>query len=123
MIVEAQTARIKPDEEIAYLEEVRIRLVGAGADKGGLDMTCERGTFRFQTGDFLAEGNVRGRTGDGRDFRTERVRYLHEEHMAKTDDPVLIQDETGTYRGGGFEYFINQNRFRLLGGASVVQTQ
>ena len=38
-----------------------------------------------------------------------------------TDDPVLIVDEDGRYRGGGFRYFVNESRFRLLGGATVVQ--
>ena len=34
---------------------------------------------------------------------------------------LLITDERGRYRGGGFRYFIHQQRFRLMGGASIVQ--
>ena len=33
----------------------------------------------------------------------------------------LITDRDGRYRGGGFRYFVNEARFRLMGGATVVQ--
>jgi hypothetical protein len=38
-----------------------------------------------------------------------------------TDEPVVIVDRSGSYRGGGFHYFVDEQRFRLEGGASVVQ--
>jgi hypothetical protein len=33
----------------------------------------------------------------------------------------VIRDAFGTLRGAGFEYWVRENRFRLIGGASVVQ--
>ena len=121
MVLDAERARILPDREVAHLEGVRVRLVSATGGDGGLDMTCDAGLFEFETGDFLAVGNVDGTTGDGRHFRTTRVRYKHEGALVTTDEPVEIRDETGTYRGGGFRYFLDENRFRMLGGASVIQ--
>jgi hypothetical protein len=38
-----------------------------------------------------------------------------------TNSPVEIRDETGTYRGGGFRYYIRENRFQLRRAATVVQ--
>jgi hypothetical protein len=32
-----------------------------------------------------------------------------------------MQDETGTFRGDGFRYDVDERRFRLLGNVSVVQ--
>ena len=45
----------------------------------------------------------------------------HEEGLLYTDEPVLITDANGTYEGGGFRYLVEERRFRLIGGARVVQ--
>ncbi len=121
MIVDAETARILPDEEVAHLRDVHIRMAAAQGGDGGLDMTCDEGRFDFETGDFIATGNVRGRTTNGRRFETTVVRYSHETSLVTTDVPVLIRDDAGTYRGGGFDYYLEEDRFRIRGGASVVQ--
>ncbi len=118
-VLDAERAEILPLQDLAHLETVRARLSAEGS--GGLDMTCDRGTFEIKTGDFRAEGNVRGRTGDGRRFRTTRLRYDSATGVVATDEPVWIEDETGKYRGGGFRYHVRENRFRLMGGATVVQ--
>jgi hypothetical protein len=124
MVIEAEHATVHPDAETAELRAMRAVLApadpGAGRS-GGLDMTCDRGTFQLATGDFVAEGDVRGVTGDGRRFRTTRLRYHHEEGLVVADVPVEIRDAAGRYRGGGFRYWVRENRFRLSGGATVVQ--
>jgi LPS export ABC transporter protein LptC len=53
--------------------------------------------------------------------QTTRLDYNRSEGLVTTDQPVVIQDETGTYRGGGFRYYVRENRFRLVGGAEVLQ--
>jgi LPS export ABC transporter protein LptC len=120
--LDAETARIEPDQDVAHLETVHAVLaaVVAGArGRGGLDMTCERGTIELDSGDFVAEGDVRGITGDGRRFRTKRLRYDHARGLVTTNDPVSIRDRAGTYRGRGFRYWVRENRFQITGGASV----
>jgi LPS export ABC transporter protein LptC len=119
VVLDADSARILPEQELAHMEKVHMRLSSPG--EGALDMTCERGTFEMGSGDFLAEGDVQGTTGDGRRFRTERLRYQHQRGLVATNDPVVIRDAAGTYRGGGFRYMVKENRFRLLGGATVEQ--
>lgn len=123
MVIEADRATILPDAEIAKLRDMRARITpdAASGRSGGLDMTCEHGTFELASGDFVAEGDVRGVTGDGRRFRTRRLRYHHDQGLVVADVPVQIRDAAGTYRGGGFQYWVRENRFRLSGGATVVQ--
>lgn len=120
MVLDAARARLRPEEQVVYLQEVRAH-IAADARTQGLDMTCDRGTFDLETNGFVAEGHVRGTTGDGRRFRTSRLRYDHEARVVATDAPVRIRDATGHYRGGGFRYHVDEARFQLLGGATVVQ--
>jgi LPS export ABC transporter protein LptC len=120
VVLDAERAHILPDRDVAHLEQVRANLSAADGE-GALSLVCERGTFEMSSGDFLAEGNVQGITGDGRRFFTDSLRYSHEQALVTTNLPVVIREETGTYRGGGFRYHVRENRFRLLGGATVVQ--
>ncbi len=123
LVLDAEQANIKPADDTALLAGVHVILASAVAGprgRGGLDMTCDTGTVFLDSGDFVAEGDVRGTTGDGRRFRTTRLRYNHEKGLVITDVPVSIRDRAGTYRGGGFQYWVRENRFKLSGGASVV---
>lgn len=123
LVLDAEQAHIKPNEDLALLEGVHVVLASSVAGtrgRGGLDMTCDTGTVYLGSGDFVAEGDVRGTTGDGRRFRTTKLRYNHEKGLVVTDVPVSIRDRAGTYRGGGFRYWVRENRFQLSGGASVV---
>lgn len=128
LVLDARTAQVFPAQNEAHLQDVHAHLqapgdgsAAAGPSRGSIDMRCDRGTFSIATGDFVAEGNVRGITGDGRRFQTTRLDYDRSEGLVTTDHPVVIQDETGTYRGGGFRYYVRDNRFRLVGGAEVLQ--
>jgi LPS export ABC transporter protein LptC len=120
VVLAAEHARVETLEKLAHLQTVHAVLTSEGGAPG-LDMKCERGTIEIETSDFVAVGNVHGTTGDGRRFRTERLRYTHAAGLVSTDSPVVIQDDTGTYRGGGFRYYVRENRFQLRGAATVVQ--
>ncbi len=120
MVVEAARARFLPGAQIAYLEEVRTQLE-ATEGKTGFSMSCDRGELRTDTNDFHAIGHVTGTTGDGRHFATDWVRYEHKTGLAWTDAPVLVDEKGGRYRGGGFRYHVRDQRFRFVGGASLVR--
>ncbi len=123
VVLDADSARIDPGANVAHLVGVHAVLASAetgSRGRGGLDMTCERGTVDLSTGDFVAEGDVRGTTADGRRFRTQRMRYDHDAAVVTTETPVSIRDQAGTYRGGGFRYWVRENRFQLSKGASIV---
>jgi len=126
-IVEAGRASLGRADRVAHLSAVHARVgKAAGATKGtegGLELHCDRGSFDLDSGDLSAEGNVRGVTADGRHFETERVVYKRDTGRVWTRSPVVIRDGFGTIRGAGFEYWVRENRFRLIGGASVEQSR
>ena len=122
ILLRAERARFYPDRQVADLEQVEVE-VEPGDDRVGFEMRCDRGQLNLSTQDFLAEGNVVGTIEGGRQFGALWVAYDEKEGILYTDEPVLIVDQDGRYRGGGFRYFVNEQRFRLQGGASVVQEQ
>ena len=120
IVLRAERARFYPDHEIADLEVVEVE-VEPGDDRVGFSMACDAGRLSLSSQDFVAEGNVVGTIEGGRRFETTWVAYDESEGLLYTDDPVLIADDGGLYRGGGFRYHVDEGRFRLLGGATVVQ--
>lgn len=120
VVVEAERATLRPETNIAMLEGVHTIFAGRpGAP--GFELSCDHGELLTATNDFTASGNVRGHTADGRSFTTDWVRYDHKRGLAYTDAPVEITENGGSYQGGGFRYYVREQRFRLLGGASLVR--
>ena len=106
---------------MAELDVVRAR-ISAGDKKGGrIEIECDQGTLNLKSNSFWARGNVKGHTNDGREFSAPWVRYDHSDGLLFTDAPVLLSEAGTTMRGGGFRYYVKEQRFRLLGGAEVVQ--
>jgi LPS export ABC transporter protein LptC len=120
VMLRAERARFYPEHQVADLEEVRVT-VAPGPGRTGFEMRCERGRLNLATQSFVAEGSVSGTIEGGRRFQASWVAYDDEKRVLYTDEPVVIVDRAGSYRGGGFRYFVDEQRFRLEGGASVVQ--
>jgi LPS export ABC transporter protein LptC len=119
-VLRAERAAFRPETQRAELEQMEVVATDADAERS-FDVRCARGELDVETNDFLAEGDVRGSTGDGRHYRADWVRYDHERALLYTDAPVVMRDDTGTFRGDGFRYYVKERRFRLLGNVSVVQ--
>jgi len=120
ILIRAARARFYPDHQVADLDEVEVA-VAPGRERTGFEMHCERGRLNLATQSFVAEGRVAGTIEGGRRFEARWVAYDDEKRVLYTDEPVVIVDRAGSYRGGGFRYFVDEQRFRLEGGASVVQ--
>jgi LPS export ABC transporter protein LptC len=120
LVLEAQRARYRAGRSLVHLEGVQAR-VAPGAGQPGFEMTCAQADFDLTRRDLQARGRVRGRTRDGREIATDRLSYRHDLGVVSTDDPVVIRDAGGTYRGGGFRYHVKDGSFQLVGGASVEQ--
>ncbi len=113
VVLRAEQARFEKGEKLAHLQVVHL-LLAPEREMPGLDMTADRGTVHIETSNFDAEGNVRGTTGDGRRFRTQRLRYDHAKGLVSTSSPVDIDDDAGSYRGmAGFRFYVRENRFQL----------
>jgi hypothetical protein len=123
LIVEARRAQISPRAGRIELAGVRARIASLPGDSpaGGLELVCESGAIDLGAREFVARGSVAGRTPSGRTLRTERLRYRHQRGLVSSDAPVSLSDESGEYLGGGFQYWVREDRFRLTGGARVVQ--
>lgn len=120
ILLRAERARFYPERQVADLEQVEVE-VAPGGEGVGFEMQCDRGQLNLSTQDFLAEGNVVGTIEGGRQFEAAWVAYDEEKGVLYTDEPVLIVEQDGRYQGGGFRYFVDEQRFRLQGGATVVQ--
>jgi LPS export ABC transporter protein LptC len=119
-VLRAREAVIRPDTNIAELEDVRVRGTEAG-EAEQFEVRCSRGELDVDTNDFLAEGDVRGTTADGRTYTAPWVRYDHEQSLLYSDAPATMEDSSGTFRGDGFRYHLEDGRFRLTGNVKVVQ--
>jgi LPS export ABC transporter protein LptC len=120
LVLVAQRAELLPGTNLAKLDDVHVRSMDPDEARR-FDMRCERGELDVETNDFLAEGDVRGTTGEGQRYRTDWVRYDHSRGVLFTDAPVAMEDGTGSFRGDGFRYDTRKRSFRLLGNVSVVQ--
>ncbi len=120
LVLHAARASFQTDQQRVFLEQVRAT-VDPGGEFGSFEIECERGELDIESNDFEATGNVRGHMAGGRRFAAPWVRYDHAAGLLFTNAPVLISEDAITYRGGGFRYYLRERRFRLLGGASVVQ--
>jgi hypothetical protein len=120
ILLRADTARFYPEREVADLEDVSVE-VAPGRDRVGFSMECDSGLLNLASQDFVAQGNVVGTIEGGRQFEARWVAYDEQAGLLYTDEPVLIVDREGRYRGGGFRYLVQEQRFRLLGGATIVQ--
>jgi LPS export ABC transporter protein LptC len=120
-VLRARRAVFLPDTNLAKLENVRVTATDED-DRSSFEVSCLRGELDVETNDFLAEGDVRGTTGDGRRYTAQWVRYDHQQSLLYTDAPVTMEDDTGAFRGDGFRYHVKERRFRLLGNVSLVQT-
>jgi LPS export ABC transporter protein LptC len=121
LVLRSRTAIFRPEQGIAELEGVSAE-VSEGEGGRSFSMTCLRAELNVETQDFLAEGDVQGTTGDGREYSAPWVRYEHERGVLYTDAPVRMVDETGIFRGDGFRYYVKERRFQLLGNVSVEQS-
>ena len=120
IVLHAVRARFDTQNERVYLDDVQAR-VEPSSHSGYFEIRCDEGELDLESNDIEARGDVRGQTDGGRKFSADWVKYDHEAGLLFTSAPVLISEDAITYRGGGFQYYVRERRFRLLGGASVVQ--
>lgn len=122
VLVESKRARFLPASGKAWLEDVSA-VVSVPDERRHFTLYCREAEFDMDRIDFLARGDVHGETTRGQHYRTEWVRYEHEEGLFYTDAPVTMVDTSGSFRGDGFRYDVKERIFRLLGNVRVEQLQ
>lgn len=121
VLVEARNMLVPPGAETASMEGVFLQMNDPKTGKRAFEMTCDKGDLEIETSNFRAEGNVQGRTADGRRIFTTWLTYDSERNLISTDAPVRIVDGHHQLQGHGFSYYLKDSRFVLKGGASIVQ--
>lgn len=120
VLLRSRVAWLRPEVNLAELLDVSA--VVSEPERGrSFTMTCARVELDIETNDFLAEGDVRGETGEGQHYSAAWVRYEHDDGLLFTDAPVQMNDATGSFRGDGFRYHVHERRFELLGNVRVEQ--
>jgi len=121
VVLKAERVFLPPRSDVAQLEVVEVVMRNPDARRESFQMTCDRGDLVLASSDFRAEGNVEGVTGDGRRFYTTWVEYDSKKGIVSTQAKVRIVDGVHTMLGRGFRYNIQDGRFVLTGGATVLQ--
>jgi LPS export ABC transporter protein LptC len=121
VVLRARRATFHPGTKLAELEDVSA-LGRDPAQRRTFELRCERAQLNLATNDFSAEGKVEGATSAGERYSAPWVRYDHTSDVLYTEAPVRMVNDTGTFRGDGFRYHVDERRFRLLGNVRVVQT-
>jgi len=121
LVLTSRTAIFYPDHDFADLLDVDAVFTD-DADGESFEMTCDRAELNVETNDFHAEGNVHGTTSSGETYTAPWVDYDDAAGLLSTDAPVVMVDDTGTFRGIGFEYRVEERTFKLLGNVSVVHS-
>jgi LPS export ABC transporter protein LptC len=120
LVLVAERAELRPETNLAVLDVVHVSATDPEQARS-FDMRCKRGELDVETNDFLAEGDVRGSTGEGQRYQTDWVRYDHSRGLLYTDAPVAMEDGSGSFHGDGFRYDTRKRSPGLLSNVSVVQ--
>jgi LPS export ABC transporter protein LptC len=120
LVLWAEVARVDGNHQVMRMEQVHLT-VAAGSDLPAIEIRCEKGHVDLGSNDFVLEGQVRGRTGDGQRFEADWVAYRESEQLLYSDAPVQMFDRQGSYFGGGFRYRLDGRSLRLLDGAYIVR--
>ncbi len=120
VIVHAAEARTVPEESKVLLEKMDVKMTST-ADASEFWMNCDQGELFFDSNDFMARGNVRAGTADGRRLETDWAYFEDAKGLVSTEAPVLMVEQTGVLRGGGFQYWVGEARLLVTGGATMTQ--
>jgi LPS export ABC transporter protein LptC len=99
--VTADTAYFYSPTQTAELVNVHITFY----DEQGqvtTNLTCREGTYRWQSGDMEGRGNVRAVTTDGRNLRTEVLRYSQTRNEVSSDRRFVFDGPNRHIEGEGF---------------------
>ena len=118
LVVWAERARIDVDAGVALLDEVTLRLAG-DAELPALDLRCASARLSLERDHFRLEGNVRGRTAEGRRFRAEWLEFGREAGVLETTAPVSVTEGASSVTGGALRYDLATRRLEVLDGARL----
>lgn len=120
VVIHSESAVYAMGDHIARLRGVRAE-VSADDARDSFSLTCDRAELNLDSYDFIGEGHVEGRTDEGQHYSAPWVRFDHDQGLLYSDTEARMVDDTGTFRGDGFRYYVHERRFQLLGNVRVEQ--
>ena len=121
LLLDARQATLHPETNTAELRDATLRVLRPDRSLA-FDVAFVRGELDLASNDFLAEGEVHGRTGDGQRYAAPWIRYERAQGLLHTEAPVSLEEPGGSVRGDGFRYHLRERRFELLGNVRVEHT-
>lgn len=118
--VRAASAAIDPVARVARLHDVKISF--ADARRGAIVVRAEAARYDMQSDDFVLEGRVEGRTGEGERFEARDVRYDAKREKLRSEQPVRMYRENLTLTGEGMEIDVATRRVKIEGKVRTVVT-
>ncbi|MEN8136079.1 MAG: LPS export ABC transporter periplasmic protein LptC [Thermodesulfobacteriota bacterium] len=104
-------------DDLLELEEIEVQLL----DGDGRPTVLTGGEAFYHTDQQIITiiDNVRLRTPDGQEMRTEALRYLTKYRKIKTAEDIWLADEKARVAGGNMFYDLVDGNFRVGGGVRV----
>lgn len=99
--------------DISRLENVHITFFRPG-EAGDVDFTANQGTFRVESKEVEAWGDVVVTTGDGMTFRTERARFNEKSRQIRSDEKVNLSGRGLAVTAIGMRYSLVSRQLELL---------
>lgn len=109
----ADTALFFDDNTRVELLDVNTTFFTATGMKNAV-LTARRGTYRTNTGEMTARGNVVVNSEDGRRLRTEQLTYAQARNEISSDSAFLLTEPQRRLQGIGFRSDPNLQNIRVL---------
>jgi LPS export ABC transporter protein LptC len=110
--IRADTARYQKKENLAFFDQVTVRLVMK--DGRVFVMKGDQGRFNTQSRDMEIEGNVGIVSENGDRFATDRLTYRDAEKRVETDRPVVMENGSIRISGVGMIFSLDEKKVTLL---------
>jgi LPS export ABC transporter protein LptC len=110
--IRADTARYQKKENLAFFDQVTVRLVMK--DGRVFVMKGDQGRFNTQSRDMEIEGNVGIVSENGDRFATDRLMYRNAEKRVETDRPVVMENGSVRISGVGMIFSLDEKKVTLL---------
>jgi LPS export ABC transporter protein LptC len=110
--IRADTARYQKKENLAFFDQVTVRLVMK--DGRVFVMKGDQGRFNTQSRDMEIEGNVGIVSENGDRFATDRLMYRNAEKRVETDRPVVMENASIRISGVGMIFSLDEKKVTLL---------
>lgn len=119
--IQAKTARFFQAGNLIRFDTVTA--VFYAPEGGTMELSALRGYYDTATGHIGAEGDVIGKSDDGYEFRTQRVKYEPATRSIHGEDKVTLRKDRVTIEGVGLEGSVERRSIKVLSSVKAAVSQ